>query len=121
MRSIFSKFNAPVLICILCILANRVEADELRDAQMIWALQIKKIHIGMKQFIVVGFLPQRSEGTMIFAKDGKSYTFTYALDKHWSVATVYDRSGYSPKNNPYSTMGFPNDKVIGLPRLRRQE
>ena len=75
----------------------------------------------MKQTVVTEILPQRSEGTMDFTNDGRSYTFTYAIDEHWSVATVYDRSGYPVKNNPYSVMGYPNDKVIRLPHLIERE
>jgi hypothetical protein len=86
-------------------------------AKVFWKEQIRKVRLGMKQYVVYEILPSRSEGRMDFAKDGKSYTYTYALDEHWSVAMVYDRSGYHEANNPYSVMGFPNDKVIGLPRL----
>jgi hypothetical protein len=84
-----------------------------------WPAQIQKVHLGMQQYIVEKFLPPRSSGTMKFARDAKSYAYTYALDEQWSVATVYDRSGWTTINNPYNTMGFPNDKVIRLPRLLR--
>ena len=50
-----------------------------------------------------------------------AYTEIYALDQHWSVSIGYDGSGYHEKNNPYGVQGFPNDKVIALPRLIKQE
>ncbi len=88
--------------------------------EAVWRAQIKKVHLGMQQYEVVRILPQRSEGNQDFARDGASYTVTYALDENWSVATGYDRSGYHEENNPYSVMGFPNDRVIVLPRLLKQ-
>lgn len=76
--------------------------------------------MGTKEYEVEELLPQRSEGKQDFARDGASYTYTYALDENWSVATGYDRSGYHEENNPYSVMGYPNDRVIALSRSLEQ-
>ena len=91
------------------------------SSESFWKGQVNKVRLGMKQSLVEKYLPPRSEGNEDYSKDGASYTETYALDEHWSVAVRYDRSGYHEKNNPYKVQGFPNDKVIGLPHLIKQE
>jgi hypothetical protein len=118
------SLHATLLLVILLITTPISRASPLSPAsgdhpKAYWLRQIAKVHPAMQQYIVEKFLPSRSEGSMDFAKDGGSYTFTYALDENWSVATDYDRSGFHPENNPYMTMGFPNDKVIRPPRLFR--
>jgi len=106
---------------LFALLSQMLRGEDPRDAGAFWSLQVKKVHRGMKQSLVTELLSPRSEGEMDFAKDGKSYSITYALDQHWSVTIVFDRSGWHEENNPYSVMGFPNDKVIRPPRLQRQE
>ncbi len=115
-------FIARISACLL-LAVPVLRADGLGGpyTEAFWRLQIRKIHLGMRQGLVEEFLPQRSEWKQDYAKDGESYVATYALDEHWSVAIGYDRSGWHEKNNPYTVMGFPNDRVIVLPRLIKQE
>ncbi len=46
---------------------------------------------------------------------------TYALDGNWSVALVYDLSGYSSVNNPYGVLHSFDDKLLKTPRLFKQK
>jgi hypothetical protein len=120
-RGLGHLITQSVLILLLSGMAAAGHAQSVQYTEAFWRAQIRKVRLGMQQYQVEQFLPARSEGKQDFAADGASYTFTYALDAHWSVAVGYDRSGFHEKNNPYMTMGFPNDKVIVLPRLLKAE
>lgn len=122
-----SWMNAIAFALLLALLGLHFGAMQLlragssEDSEAFWRSQIRKVRLGMRQERVLEFLPNRSEETQKYDNELEGYTLSYALDKHWSVATGFDRSGWHEKNNPYLIMGFPNDKVIRRPRLVRQE
>jgi hypothetical protein len=114
---------APLLALLPLILgvARPLQAGNNERSEAFWWNRIRKVHLNMRQHRVLELLPNRSKETQEFDKKGGSYTLTYALNKRWSVAISFNRSGWREENNPYSVMGFPNDKVIRPPRLVRQE
>jgi len=106
---------AVVLVLALSWLALPVSAAPQAFPKDFWERQIAKVHLGMKREDVELFLPLRSPEIDHWHND--SYTVTYALDENWSIALVYDYSGYSPVNNPQSVLHLFDDKLLKAPHL----
>lgn len=116
-KSYRSGFWFFLLVPLICGMPARGDAQRLQHTQAYWESQIRKVHLRTQEYRVEDFLPPLSPVSQDFNKDGMSYTLTYALDEHWSVALTYDRSGFHAENNPYMVMGYPNDRMIAPPRL----
>lgn len=121
MRNFVPLLNKPALIGFLSLISIAARSADPDSKEAFWRSQIEAIHLGMQRHLVDEYLPPRGASDQKYSKTGWTYVISYPLDKHWSATIAYDRSGYSEKNNAYSVMGFPRDKVIRRPILIRQE